>query len=104
MDANILGLSFIGALCAYAGYVTYSTPKPEKPTIKFPWGLETGKTKQIQSMHGDASMVTELRRRQTIQQVGRLSKSKLKEGRTLLGSKTGAIETFMLSSIHAERH
>jgi len=43
--------------------------------------------------------MTERRRRQAIQQVGRLSKYKVKESRTQFGSTTGAIETFMLSSI-----
>ena len=84
----------------YAGYLGWT--KPDQ-TVRInpitPWGEETGKTHHIQSKNGDASMVTELRRRQAIQQVGRLDKYKLKESRTQFGSNTGALETFMLSSV-----
>jgi hypothetical protein len=98
MDANFLGLSFLGILTIYVGYVGFTKPETTIQPIT-PWGEETGKTHNIQSKNHDASMMTERRRRQAIQQVGRLSKYKLKESRTQFGSTTGAIETFMLSSI-----
>ena len=98
MDANFLGLSFLGILTIYAGYIGFTKPETKIQPIT-PWGEETGKTHHIQSKNHDASMITERRRRQAIQQVGRLSKYKLKESRTQFGSTTGAIETFMLSSI-----
>jgi hypothetical protein len=100
MNATVLGISFLAILSLYFGYVSWTKPKftiPQNPIT--PWGESTGKTHHIQSKHGDASMMTELRRRQTIQQVGRLNKKKLKESRTQFGSTTGAVETFMLSSV-----
>jgi hypothetical protein len=96
MDATTLGISFLGVLALYGSYLNYSVVS-EKPPPIFPFGEETGKTKHIQSRSSDASMATELRRRQAIQEVGSLSKNKIKETRTMLGSTTGAIETFMIS-------
>jgi len=100
MDATTLGISFLGILSLYVGYVSWTKPVktiPKNPIT--PWGEDAGKTHHIQSKNGDASMMTELRRRQAIQQVGRLDKKKLKESRTQYGSTTGAMETFMLSSV-----
>jgi hypothetical protein len=100
MNATVLGLSFLGILSLYIGYVSWTKPEVTIPQNPFtPWGEETGKTHHIQSKHGDASMRTELIRRQTVQQVGRLNRNKLKESRTQFGSTTGAMETFMLSSV-----
>lgn len=99
MDANTLGISFLGILTLYAGYIGWSTEKPQPIIPITPWGEDTGKTHHVQSKNGDASMITELRRRQAIQQVGRNAKNNLKESRTQFGSTTGAVETYMLSSV-----
>jgi hypothetical protein len=100
MDANMLGLSFLGILTLYVGYIGWSNTAVIQPiNLITPWGEDTGKTHHSQSKTGDASMVTELRRRQAIQQVGRINKYKLKESRTQFGSTTGAVETFMLSTV-----
>lgn len=99
MDANILGLSFLGILALYAGYIGWSKKESLPINPITPWGEDTGKTHHIQSKNGDASMATELRRRQAIQQVGRIAKYNLKESRTQFGSTTGALETYMLSSV-----
>ena len=100
MDLNTILISILSIPFLYLGYLYVTQPKliiPEKP--RFLWGEQVGKTKQIQSKTGDASMATELSRRRAIQQAGRLDKSKLKESRTSSGSTTGAFETFFLSSI-----
>jgi len=100
MDANIICITLLGIVSLYFGFIAYNMyTKPVQSIPFFPWGQETGKTHHIQSKNGDASMVTELLRRRAIQGSGRLQKSKLKETRTLLGSTTGAVETFMLTSI-----
>ncbi len=99
MDANILGLSFLGILTLYAGFIGWSKKESQPINSMTPWGEDTGKTHHSQSKNGDASMITELRRRQAIQQVGRIAKFNLKESRTQFGSTTGAIETYMLSSV-----
>jgi hypothetical protein len=99
MDANVLGLSFLGILTLYAGYIGLSNQEVQPINPITPWGENTGKTHQSQSKTGDASMITELRRRLAVQQVGRINKYKLKESRTQFGSTTGAVETFMLSSL-----
>jgi hypothetical protein len=82
----------------YAGYIAWSTPIP----IAFNpirSGLlvaqDTGKSKQIVSKTGDASMQTELSRRRAIQTNGRLTN----KFNANLGSISGAIETYMLTSI-----
>jgi hypothetical protein len=100
MNATTLGISFLTIISLYIGYVGWTKQEftiPQNPIT--PWGEDTGKTHHIQSKNKDASMMTELRRRQAIQQSGRLGKNKLKESRTQFGSTTGAIETFMLSSV-----
>jgi hypothetical protein len=97
MDANTVAISFLGILSLYVVYVGWSARPKIQINPLTPWGEETGKTHHIQSKTGDASMVTELRRRQAIQQVGRINKRKIKETKTQLGSTTGALETFMLS-------
>jgi hypothetical protein len=99
MDANVLGLSFLGILTLYAGYIGWSNQEVQPINLITPWGEDTGKTHQSQSKTGDASMVTEFRRRLAIQQVGCKAKQNLKESRTQFGSTTGALETYMLSSL-----
>ena len=97
---DVIGLSLLGALGLYASYVTWThTPVTEPQRPPSLWGQQVGKTHAIQSMHGDASMSTERVRRRVIQSSGRLNKSAIKETKTLLGSTTGAIETFMISGI-----
>jgi len=96
MDANILGLGFLGAIGMYFSYISMNSPSIVNVSPVTPWGEQVGKTHAIQSMHGDASMSTELLRRKTIQTVGRLKPMFLKENRTQLGTATGAVETFMI--------
>ena len=99
MNLTTIGILALGILIAYGFYLQY-TPSQKRPQVpSFLWNESTGKERSIQSMNGDASMSTELIRRRTIQQNGRLDKSKLKETVTQKGSKTGAIETFMMSSL-----
>ena len=81
MVLNWIGLGFVGLLGLYFGWQTFkffTKVGPSKPSIP---GLlvaqDTGKSKQIQSKTGDASMRTELQRRRTIQTVGR-SKTSIK--------------------------
>ena len=101
MDFNIVGISLLtllGFYISYKGYNTYTeiTKKPISP-----WNNQEGRTRDLQSLRGDASQYIELRRRQTIQQAGRLQPYKIKETKTQLGSTTGALETFMISGIHS---
>ena len=87
-----------GIMFLYATYVAWTTPIP----ITFNpirSGLlvaeDTGKTKQIVSKNGDASMQIELSRRRAIQTNGRITN----KFNATLGSVSGAIETYMLTSI-----
>uniref|UniRef100_A0A6C0EQD7 Uncharacterized protein n=1 Tax=viral metagenome TaxID=1070528 RepID=A0A6C0EQD7_9ZZZZ len=100
MDINILSIGIFGLGIAY---MVYTVPKvniekqPERSGLLV--AQDTGKSKQIQSKTGDASMRIELRRRQTIQTSGKSDHEKLREATYQKGSTTGAIETYMLSSI-----
>jgi hypothetical protein len=102
MDLNTIFVSLFGILLFYAGYTAWTTPTPVtlNPVRS---GLlvaqDTGKSKQIQSKTGDASLVIERLRRRAIQGHGRVHKSRIKETRTQMGSTTGAIETYIFSSI-----
>jgi hypothetical protein len=93
MDANILGIAFLVGLVTYFGY--------NQPIAKINpiFNIQEGRTKFIQSIRGDASMRTELLRRQTIQQVGRIKPQYIKENFTQSGSTTGYLETFMITGI-----
>ena len=101
MDLNTIFLSIFGLMFIYAGYTAWTTPTPVafNPVRS---GLlvaqDTGKSKQIQSKTGDASLTIELIRRRAIQGHGRQHKSRIRETRTQLGSTTGAVE-MMLTSI-----
>ena len=100
MDLNVLGISFLGLVVAYLGYQSYIAPSiPTNKHLQLPVPIENGKTHAIQSKTGDASMRTELLRRRAIRTIGIDKLCKIKETRTLLGSHTGAIETYFLSSI-----
>ena len=92
---DFIGIAALGALTIYIGYVIN---KPEAIVLTTPWNEQIGKTRSLQAK-GDASMNTELIRRRAIQASGRLDYSKLKETRTQWGSATGALETFMMSSL-----
>jgi hypothetical protein len=101
MYLNLIGLGFIGLVASYLVYQFFKpTPKVLKPQRN---GLlvaqDTGKSKQIQSKTGDASMQVELRRRRTIQGLGRVNKSSIKESTYQKGSTTGALETFFITGI-----
>lgn len=95
----MLGLSFLGILSLYIGYTGYQKQEElnYKPTTI--WNNQEGRTRDLQSLKGDVSQYIELKRRQTIQQVGRLNISKIRETKTQIGSTTGAVETFMLSAV-----
>ena len=97
MDLNSLAIIALGALSAYIGYTTWNMPTVTY-NAKPLWGEQVGRTRSLQAK-GDASMATEMIRRRTIQALGRINKYKIKESRTLFGSTTGAVETFMLSGI-----
>ena len=100
MDINtILVIGFTSLF----GYLIYKSLIPKHSLTPQRFGLlvaqDTGKTHHIQSKTGDASLAIEKLRRTVIQGHGRSNKSKIKETRTQLGSTTGALETFMISSI-----
>lgn len=97
---NTIVLSLASIALFYVGYtaLTFQRPIiPEKPI--FLWSESTGKERSIQSKTGDASMQTELRRRQAIQSIGREYPSRIKESRTSSGSSNGTTEAFMISAI-----
>ena len=102
ISVNSVVVTLIAAIMTY---VVYQSLKPQPSPFAAPQrsGLlvaqDTGKSKQIQSMTGDASMAIERRRRQTIQASGKANPSKLKEATYQKGSTTGAVETYMLSSV-----
>jgi hypothetical protein len=98
MDFNIIGLSFLGILGLFVGYTGYQKQKEISYKPISPWYQQEGRTRDLQSIQGDASQYIEKRRRQTIQQSGRLKPYKIRETKTQLGSSTGAIETFMLTA------
>lgn len=83
----------------YASYISWTSPIPVtfNPIRN---GLlvaqETGKSKQIVSKTGDASMHIEKIRRQTIKSIGSANPLSLKETSYQTGSSTGAIETFFI--------
>lgn len=99
MGLNTIFLSMFGLMFVYASYVAWTTPIP----ITFnPMrsGLlvaqDTGKSKQIVSKTGDASMHVEKIRRGTIKSVGDAKPLSIRESTYQLGSTTGAIETFLI--------
>jgi hypothetical protein len=99
MDLNTAGILGLGCLGAYVMYVHWKeTSEPVAKTLITPWGEQIGRTKYIQSKHGDASMATERTRRRTIQGGSRDQLGKIKESRTTTGSVTGAVETFSITS------
>ena len=97
MYLNLIGLGLLGIFLGVLGYY-FQFAKPSVKTERF--GLlvaqDTGKTKQIQSKTGDASLSIEKVRRQAIQNGGKL---KIRESITQFVSTTGALEMFFLSRI-----
>lgn len=99
MDLNTIFLSLFGVMFVYASYTAWTTPIPVtfNPMRS---GLlvaqDVGKSKQIQSKTGDASMHVEKLRRQAIKAVGSAKPLSIKETTYQLGSTTGAIETFLI--------
>ena len=100
MYLNLLGL---GCITFFLSYLAYNFSRPVLTKKVERSGLlvaqDSGKSKQIASKTGDASMRTEFRRRQTIQTVGAADRLSIKETMYQKGSTTGAIETFLLTSI-----
>jgi len=86
-------------LLIVVGWMSYTAEKkPDMPEIpRFYWNIATGKERSFGSMTGDASLATETLRRKTINQIGKLDKSKIKESRTSTGSTTGALETYFIT-------
>jgi hypothetical protein len=105
MEWITLNTVVVTAVSGLIAYLVYQSLKPRPSPFAAPQrsGLlvaqDTGKSKQIQSKTGDASMAIEQRRRRTIQSSGKADPSKLKEATYQKGSTTGAMETYMLSSI-----
>lgn len=63
MDINSLFLSIFGLMFLYGTYVYYTQPIPQVMNSVTPWGEQVGRSKQIQSKTGDASMFIEKNRR-----------------------------------------
>ena len=102
LTINTVSMGFFGLLFLYGAFQYWRVPNDVKYGPTIPQLLvpqQVGKTRHIQSKSGDASMATERNRRRAIQGAGRLDPSKIRESRTSSGSSTGALETFMLSSI-----
>ena len=95
MDLNTLGILALGAL-AYYGYTTIQSAPP----LTIPWGEQAGKTRSLQAK-GDASLHIENVRRRAIKTLGRFDPLKIKETKTLTGSTSGALETFMITGIYS---
>jgi hypothetical protein len=106
MDWLNLNTIVVTAVSGFIAYLVYQSLKPT-PSMFAPQrsGLlvaqDTGKSKQIQSKTGDASMRTELTRRRTIQTSGKSDPLKIKEATYQKGSTTGSIETYFISSHRA---
>jgi hypothetical protein len=102
LTINTMSMGFFGILFLYGAYQYWRLPNDVKYGPTIPQLLvpqQVGRTRHIQSKTGDASMATEKNRRRAIQSAGRVDHSKIRESRTSSGSSTGALETFMLSSI-----
>lgn len=99
MDLNTIFLSMFGLMFIYVGYTAWTSPIPVtfNPIRN---GLlvaqDVGKSKQIQSKTGDASLHVEKLRRQAIKAIGSAKPLSIKETTYQLGSTTGAIETFLI--------
>ena len=65
MDINKAFISLFGILFLYGTYTYWKIPKETIPKMNgiTPWGIQVGRSKQIQSKTGDASMFIEKNRR-----------------------------------------
>jgi hypothetical protein len=97
MNLNIIGISIISLIFLFFGYFFWNLPGVDSipPIPRFLVAVDTGKTHHIQSMTGDASMNTQLKRRRAIQSIGK-QKGKFN---ALLGSASGVIETYFITGI-----
>ena len=99
MGLNTIFLSLFGIMFVYAGYIAWTAPIPVtfNPVRNgFLVAQDVGKSKQIVSKTGDASLYVEKLRRGTIKSVGSAKPLSIKESTYQFGSKTGAIETFLI--------
>jgi hypothetical protein len=99
MDLNSVFLWMFGILGIYVVYTALTIPKSAKRPNGLPPPQQFGKTRQIQSKTGDASMKTELIRRQAIYASGQDPYHTTKETTTRKGTGTGALETFLITSL-----
>ena len=63
MDINKAFISLLGILLIYGTYKYWTTPPIPSINSKTPWGQQVGRSKQIQSKTGDASMFIQKSRR-----------------------------------------
>jgi len=107
MNVGTILLCIFATLLGYQAWNKYTAPVSPL-TIETPGFLTTqqvGKTRQIQSMHGDASMATEASRRRAIaaqRYCGgtlNLHKKNIRETRTSTGQTTGYLEAYMISTM-----
>ena len=63
MDINKAFISLFGIMICYGTYKYWSISLPAVMSSVTPWGEQVGRSKQIQSKTGDASMFIEKRRR-----------------------------------------
>jgi hypothetical protein len=104
MDLNTIFLSLFGLMFVYASYTAWATPIPitfNPIRSGFLVSQDTGKSKQIVSKTGDASMHVEKLRRGTIKSVVSAKPLSIKESTYQKGSTSGAIETFLIGQSKA---
>lgn len=98
---------FLGLLALYFGYNVvsyYITPTDiYKPPIgALPVPIEVGKSKYIQSKNGDASMMTEFKRRKVIIETNSCRPKDPTFGFWNKSSTNGSLETYFLTSVYNE--
>jgi len=107
MNVGTILLCIFATLLGYQAWSTYSAPvSPLRiETPGFLTSQQVGRTRHIQSMHGDASMATEAHRRRAIaaqRYCGgtlNLPKKNIRETRTSKGTHTGYLEAYMISTM-----
>ena len=99
MDLNSVFLWLFGLLGVYVVFTALTIPKSVKRPNGLPPPQQFGKTMQIQSKTGDASMKTELIRRQAIYASGQSPFHITRETSLTKGTGTGALETFLITSL-----
>jgi hypothetical protein len=63
MDINKAAISLLSILVIYGTYYYWTIPQPLKMNALTPWGEQVGRSKQIQSKTGDASLFIQKSRR-----------------------------------------